>query len=376
MTAATTTGLAILVVDDEPQVAAELAEALRDEGYAVEAVNDAAAALDRLRQAPGIGVMISDVRMPGGDGLALTRDALALRGEALALEVILMTGHATLDDAIDAVRMGAFDFVRKPFRLQDIFAATGRAMARAGGRRRVAQTGLTIEDQAQDPSLRLDRTLHAGVAALRGLMHELRTPLVPILGYAELLEQHGGTPEVMESAAEIRRGAESLVATVDDLLTLAMLEQGSLVLSLERIDSACVARLAMQAEHSRAEAKGIALQLAPGAWPMVTADRTRLRQVLGVVLRLAVEMTPRGGRVVLRGASAAGETSLWVEGLWGRTTDAGETDAVAEDAWEQVREMSPLRAQLAEALVARHGGRMLLTQRARVALCAELVLRG
>ena len=130
--------LPILIVDDEVNVAAELADAAEDEGYTVHTANSAAAAMAILLAHDEIGVMISDMRMPDCDGLELTRRVLDGRDDMSALEVILITGHATLDDAGLAVRTGAFDFVRKPFRLQQIFEAVARAAARAIERRRVA----------------------------------------------------------------------------------------------------------------------------------------------------------------------------------------------------------------------------------------------
>ena len=178
--------LSVLIVDDEANVAGELADAAEDEGYVVHKVNSAAAALAILAEHPEIGVMISDIRMPDCDGLELTRRALDGRDDASALEVILITGHATLDDAVLAVRTGAFDFVRKPFRLQQIFDAVARAIARAIGRRRVAAAVLAMEALRAGPAHTLtDETIQGGPAILLGLMHELRTPLVPILGFAE-----------------------------------------------------------------------------------------------------------------------------------------------------------------------------------------------
>jgi DNA-binding NtrC family response regulator len=135
--AESTAPLAVLIVDDEPQLARELAEAIGDEGYPVEVVHSAADAMELLRSRTDIAVMITDIRMPNRNGLELTQDAIQFRDERDALEVILITGHASLEDANFAVRMGAFDFVRKPFRLQEIFDATSRAMARAAGRRSV-----------------------------------------------------------------------------------------------------------------------------------------------------------------------------------------------------------------------------------------------
>jgi len=130
--------LAVLVVDDEQHMVSELEEALVDVGYAVFTACSAAQARKLLETHPEIGVMISDIRMPDCDGIELTRHALAHRDDTVALEVILVTGHATLDDAAAAMRHGAFDFVRKPFRLKDMFAAASRAMERSLSRRDIA----------------------------------------------------------------------------------------------------------------------------------------------------------------------------------------------------------------------------------------------
>jgi len=141
--------LAVLVVDDEQHMVSELQEALVDVGYTVFAACSAAQARILLETHPEIGVMISDIRMPDCDGIELTRHALAHRDDTVALEVILVTGHATLDDASAAMRHGAFDFVRKPFRLKDMFAAVSRAMARSISRRGLTDDAVSVAGQAE-----------------------------------------------------------------------------------------------------------------------------------------------------------------------------------------------------------------------------------
>ena len=129
------TQLSILVVDDEQNMVVELSEALIDSGYSVHSANSAFEALKLLRAHPEIGVMISDIRMPECDGIELTQRAFAERGEVDALEVILITGHGTVNDAAASIRNGTFDLLRKPFRLKDIFESTAQAMARSIARR-------------------------------------------------------------------------------------------------------------------------------------------------------------------------------------------------------------------------------------------------
>lgn len=133
--------LQVLIVDDEVDIANELADAFADEGYVVHVEHSADMAVAAVEGHPEIGVMISDIRMPDRDGLELTRQVIAMRDDATAIEVILITGHATLDDAVSAVRTGAFDFVRKPFLLRQILDAAMRGMARSLGRRGGRQPG-------------------------------------------------------------------------------------------------------------------------------------------------------------------------------------------------------------------------------------------
>src|SRR3954454_24096576 len=81
--------LSVLVVDDEPMLADELADGLREEGFVVQTANSAIAALAALRADPGIGVLVSDIRMPGGTGLSLAAEVLGKEPEATARGVIL-----------------------------------------------------------------------------------------------------------------------------------------------------------------------------------------------------------------------------------------------------------------------------------------------
>ncbi len=126
------TGLApgVLVVDDEPAILRHVADGLAACGFRVRAAGSIAEAQDLLAAAPEIAVVVSDIRMPGGDGLGFAA-ALARPGdERLAREVVLMTGHAGPDDDAAARAANIRDLLRKPFRLHDLVSAVQRAMAR------------------------------------------------------------------------------------------------------------------------------------------------------------------------------------------------------------------------------------------------------
>jgi len=114
----------ILVVDDERGLCAGIQEALRREGYTVEAANDAAGALhwteNRL-----FNIVLTDVKMPGLDGLELVR---RVKGKSPDTLCILMTAYGTVGDAVQAMKEGAYDYLSKPLDMQRLRALVNKAL--------------------------------------------------------------------------------------------------------------------------------------------------------------------------------------------------------------------------------------------------------
>src|SRR5437016_3348895 len=106
----------ILIADDEAAVRESVAEVLRDEGYQVTTAADGTAALAAL-ETHDFDVILSDLRMPGADGLALLRRARDVSPQTL---VLLMTAHATVETAIEALQRGAQDYLLKPLIFEDV----------------------------------------------------------------------------------------------------------------------------------------------------------------------------------------------------------------------------------------------------------------
>src|SRR5438105_1352461 len=106
----------ILIVDDEKNIRTHLATYVGRLGHAAETAADAAGALGALER-QSVDVVLSDVRMAGMDGLALLREIRRRRPEAV---VVLMTAYATVPQAVEAMRAGAYDYLVKPFSLDQI----------------------------------------------------------------------------------------------------------------------------------------------------------------------------------------------------------------------------------------------------------------
>lgn len=115
----------ILVVDDEIGIRELLRDILQDEGYHVElAENAAAARAMRLHERPD--VVLLDIWMPDCDGISLLKEWA--NGGLLTMPVVMMSGHGTIDTAIEATRIGAFDFLEKPIALQKLLKTVATAL--------------------------------------------------------------------------------------------------------------------------------------------------------------------------------------------------------------------------------------------------------
>ncbi len=107
-----TPGIRVLVVDDDRAVREAISRTLEKLGYGVEVAEDGQAGLDRLRQG-GVHILLADLKMPRLSGQELLKAAKAIAPD---VEVIVITGHGTVEDAVEAMKEGAYDFITKPFK--------------------------------------------------------------------------------------------------------------------------------------------------------------------------------------------------------------------------------------------------------------------
>ncbi len=121
----------ILVVDDEVGIRELLSEILGDEGHVVTVAENAAAARAK-RLADPFDLVLLDIWMPDTDGVTLLKEWAAIG--ALTMPVIMMSGHATIDTAVEATRIGAMDFLEKPIALQKLLRAVQKGLDRGSMR--------------------------------------------------------------------------------------------------------------------------------------------------------------------------------------------------------------------------------------------------
>jgi DNA-binding NtrC family response regulator len=106
----------ILIVDDNREIRVILEEYLREEGYDAQGAGDGKEALEKHGETP-FDLIITDLNMPGMTGIELIKELVR---EGSTTEFIIITGYASLDTAIEAVKAGAFDYIVKPFRIEEL----------------------------------------------------------------------------------------------------------------------------------------------------------------------------------------------------------------------------------------------------------------
>lgn len=293
----------VLVVDDEPEVVSVVLGALRSASLTAVGAASAAEALAILRATPGIAVVLTDVRMAGTDGIALLAEVLALRDDRLATEVVVMSGHGSVETVARAMRGGAVDFLAKPFVLGELRDVVSRALARATERRTRART-----DGAQ--------TGGALARHERTVVHEVRTALIPVLGFAEILAL-GVTDEetVRRFGAEIVAGARRTLASFNRCLALLRLEADDAAPQREEFDAdAFVRELLATGDPGPRAAEAVDVGFPAGL--RLHADRKLLLLAGRALLDNAAEAGPPGTRPRLELAAGAGVQRL-------RVTDQG-----------------------------------------------------
>jgi DNA-binding NarL/FixJ family response regulator len=112
----------VLVADDEPAICQAIGQALVPEGHECTIVHSAQSAADALERG-GFDLVIADLRMPGNEELGLWRLTVGL-----GIPLLVITGYPTVETAVEALRMGVYDYLKKPFGVEDLLERTNRAI--------------------------------------------------------------------------------------------------------------------------------------------------------------------------------------------------------------------------------------------------------
>ncbi len=225
----------ILIVDDEIGIRELLLEILTDEGHTVRVAENAAAAR-RLRDEKRPDLVLLDIWMPDTDGISLLKEWAA--GGRLTMPVVMMSGHGTIDTAVEATRIGALDFLEKPISLQKLLATVKKALRHdvmpqkaplsldAFSRSTLAKDlRKRLEQVASKTSILLLKSACGGIAEL--CARSLQAPHVPWLDLSS-----SSAPLTQEMLQQATGG----ILFVADLAVLGKLQQMNLAFAVDRLE--------------------------------------------------------------------------------------------------------------------------------------------
>ncbi len=355
----------VLLVDDDRAILAELAEYLNAKGFACETASDGEAALARILGDPGISVVVTDIGMPNLDGVSLAR---CLRDKALSdrdLKVIFITGRIGAEEPVRALRVGGFDFLKKPVRLGELHQAVRRAAEAVRNARLERAAKAELKREIAEQRRKLAATMQVKDEFLSMMSHELRTPFNAIIGFSELLlDRPAGANDAtaIEFVGQILAAARQLQGHIDTILDLVAVESETLELRKADVPVGGLIDRVLGVHRPKLEAQaiGVEIDIAPPALT-VRADPERLTRALGHLIGNAIKFSPPGGTIRLRARGAEGAVHIAI-------ADAGEgmTPDQLAAAWEPFRQVDAglsrhaegigLGLTLARHLVEAHGG--------------------
>jgi signal transduction histidine kinase len=301
----------VLIIDDEQEVAEEVAESLEMKGFICLIAASAKSGLKLFHDMPSISIVISDIRMPEVGGLDLCRAIREGKPADRDVAILLMTGHAGLPEAIEALKIGALDFLTKPLSPVMLSHAVKRAdqhiQALALERRfkeklqaEVASKTRELQEKANElekinTKLVIANQIKSEFLAM--ISHEFRTPLHQIIGFADIIEMKLTDPGQSECIKQLSKAAWRLTEMFNSILDIIAVETRTLNLNLYQVGIPEVIEQASSSYQSKARKSGVTIVASEVPDSLVRIDGRRVSQALGRLIDNAIKFSPIGGSV-------------------------------------------------------------------------------
>ena len=385
--------LKVLVVDDEESVVVTIKAILQLDGYDVATTTSGQRARTMVRDVE-YDLVLTDLRLEDGDGLDVLK---AVREHHPDTITIMLTGYASLESAIQAIRAGAYDYLVKPSEVEELRSTVARGIERRRLgqelRKRVAELERANREIA-DLNSSLQRRVDDATAELKEryeqlkeldrmksqflsiASHELKTPITAMSGFLQvslrrvrrLSEEAGDTPVgeglrgITEQLEVVYRQTTKLARLVDELLDVSRIQTGRIEFRYGDVDMGELANEV--AARMQLTTTTHAISVSRDSAAVVTADRDHLEQVLNNLLTNAIKYSPGGGPITIdvrpeegggarvsvtdEGIGIPEEELDAIFGLFYRSPDRAARDAAGMG----------LGLYISKEIVVRHGGRI------------------
>lgn len=277
----TTRDIRILVVDDEEKIATRVSRLLEREGYVVDVAYSGDEAIHKLSSRQ-FEIVLTDLNMPGKHGFDVME---WIQKENINTLPLVLTGYASVDSAINAIKLGAYDFIRKPIDSATLTLVVNRAAERV----------MLLRENARHLE-ELKKLNELKNEFLSVVSHDLRSPLATIGGYVNYLLKKGNFTDLERRYLVIIRDiADNLYQLVNELLDISKIEIGIISLNREMIDISQIISMSINNFLLLAVDKNNQVVFRNNLQnPLVYIDKMKIMQVLNNLIGNAIKFTENG----------------------------------------------------------------------------------
>ncbi len=262
----------ILVVDDEMGPRESL-KMILNPYYNVHTADRGTQALEMLKKLP-VDLVTLDLKMPGFSGINVLEK---VKQHDPDIEAIIITGYGSLDTAIEGLRLGAFDYISKPFDVNHILSLVRRGLERRNAKARLRQVKSDF---------------------LSNISHELRTPLSVVVGFVYLLLNQviGRLSDEQQKVLEtVYRNSEELLELIDNVLWMTSLNAGDANATLEKFDPRDIINDTVKRHEKAIREKNLKIDIQISDRDVsLISDRAKVERIFQNIFNNAVKFTNEG----------------------------------------------------------------------------------
>ena len=276
----------ILVIDDEETMRDACQQVLNKSGYHTETSADGADGLRKVREFPPDLVLV-DLKMPGISGMEVLEKIRKIDSTIIS---IVITGYATIESAVEAMKRGAYDFLPKPFTPDELRIIIKRGLER----RELVLESLSLRREKE----KIEKNFISMVS------HELRRPLIDVQEYLEVVRAGivGRLTQPQKGMLEKASGQiNTLLVLIKDWLDMSRIEAGRMLENLELLDLSQILHKTVDLLREKIKNKKITLEVnIPAHLPLIKGEKLSIERVFTNLLRNAIDYNHEEGRISVK----------------------------------------------------------------------------